>query len=82
MVRGRTVPLWVPANAEMVIEGFKEYEAIRDFLSFAYHQWRRPSPRYVLLLGDANHDPRRFNPASQPSPMPSPSVSGLVGVVP
>ncbi|HYN01407.1 MAG TPA: C25 family cysteine peptidase, partial [Vicinamibacteria bacterium] len=45
-------------------------QAIRDFLSFAYHQWRRPSPRYVLLLGDANHDPRRFNPASQPSPMP------------
>ncbi len=45
-------------------------EAIRDFLSFAYHQWRRPSPRYVLLLGDANHDPRRFNPVSQPSPMP------------
>ena len=45
-------------------------EAIRDFLSFAYHQWRRPSPRYVLLLGDANYDPRRFNPASQPSPMP------------
>ena len=45
-------------------------EAIRDFLSFAYHQWRRPSPRYVLLLGDANYDPRRFNPVSQPSPMP------------
>ena len=45
-------------------------EAIRDFLSFAFHQWRRPSPRYVLLLGDSNHDPRRFNPASQPSPMP------------
>ena len=45
-------------------------EAIRDFLSFAYHHWRRPSPRYVLLLGDANHDPRHFNPASQPSPMP------------
>jgi CSLREA domain-containing protein len=45
-------------------------EAIRDFLSCAYHQWRRPSPRYVLLLGDANHDPRHFNPVSQPSPMP------------
>ena len=45
-------------------------EAIRDFLSFAYHQWRRPSPRYVLLLGDANYDPRHFNPVSQPSPMP------------
>ncbi len=45
-------------------------EAIHEFLSFAFHQWRRPSPRYVLLLGDANHDPRRFNAASQPSPMP------------
>ena len=45
-------------------------EALRDFLSFAYHHWKRPSPRYVLLLGDSNYDPRRFNPASQVSPMP------------
>jgi 4-hydroxy-3-polyprenylbenzoate decarboxylase len=27
MVRGRTVPLWVPANAEMVIEGYVSHEA-------------------------------------------------------
>ena len=27
MVRGRTVPLWVPANAEIVIEGFVSHEA-------------------------------------------------------
>ncbi len=31
-------------------------EAVKDFLSYAYHQWRQPAPRYVLLLGDANYD--------------------------
>jgi hypothetical protein len=44
--------------------------AIRDFLSSAWHGWKRPSPRYVVLLGDANHDPRHFVASSQPSPMP------------
>jgi hypothetical protein len=33
-------------------------EAIRDFLEFAFHRWRRPAPRYVLLLGDATYDPK------------------------
>ena len=33
-------------------------EAIRAFLSFAFHSWARPSPRYVLLLGDASYDPQ------------------------
>lgn len=27
MVRGRTIPLWVPANAEIVIEGYVSHEA-------------------------------------------------------
>ena len=31
-------------------------EAVKDFLSYAYHHWRQPSPRYVLLLGDATFD--------------------------
>ena len=31
-------------------------EAGKDFLSYAYHNWRQPSPRYVLLLGDATFD--------------------------
>jgi hypothetical protein len=31
-------------------------EAIREFLSYAYHHWRKPAPRYVLLLGDASYD--------------------------
>ncbi|MCK5378358.1 MAG: hypothetical protein KAJ78_03095 [Acidobacteria bacterium] len=30
--------------------------AIRDFLSFAYHEWQRPAPRFVLLVGDASWD--------------------------
>ena len=31
-------------------------EAIRRFLVHAYHHWREPSPRYVLLVGDATYD--------------------------
>ena len=31
-------------------------EAVKEFLSYAYHQWRSPSVRYVLLLGDATYD--------------------------
>ncbi|MGH9391622.1 MAG: C25 family cysteine peptidase, partial [Vicinamibacteria bacterium] len=30
-------------------------EALRDFLSYAYHRWRKP-PRYVVLLGDGTYD--------------------------
>jgi hypothetical protein len=31
-------------------------QAVRDFLSYAYHHWRKPAPRYVLLLGDGTYD--------------------------
>jgi Peptidase family C25 len=30
--------------------------AIREFLSYAYHHWRKPAPRYVVLVGDATYD--------------------------
>jgi hypothetical protein len=46
-------------------------EAIRSFLAHAYQSWSRPSPRYVLLLGDASYDPRNFSGVSQPSPLPA-----------
>ena len=46
-------------------------EAIRGFLAFAFQSWARPSPRYVLLLGDSSYDPRNFTGTSQPSPLPS-----------
>jgi hypothetical protein len=46
-------------------------EAIRDFLAYAYHSWQRPSPRYVLLVGDSSYDPRNFTGSSQPAPLPA-----------
>jgi hypothetical protein len=46
-------------------------EAIRAFLAYAFHSWARPSPRYVLLLGDASYDPRNFMGTSPPSPLPA-----------
>jgi hypothetical protein len=46
-------------------------EAIREFLAYAWHSWQRPSPRYVLLLGDATEDPRRFVSTSWASPLPA-----------
>jgi len=45
--------------------------AIKRFLAHAFHSWARPSPRYVLLLGDASYDPRNFIGTSQPSPLPA-----------
>ncbi|HJS74941.1 MAG TPA: C25 family cysteine peptidase, partial [Vicinamibacteria bacterium] len=30
--------------------------AIHDFLSYAYHHWKKPAPKYVLLLGDGTYD--------------------------
>lgn len=35
-------------------------EALREFLSYAFHNWRKPSPRYVLLLGDGSYDFRDY----------------------
>lgn len=35
-------------------------KAIRDFVSHAYHQWQKPSPEYLLLVGDASWDSKHF----------------------
>src|SRR5262249_21974565 len=35
-------------------------EALKSFLVHAYQRWQRPSPRYVLLLGDATYDPKDY----------------------
>jgi hypothetical protein len=40
--------------------GEKSPLALRQFLAFAYHEWTAPSPRYVLLLGDATYDPKDY----------------------
>ncbi|MBN2007842.1 T9SS type A sorting domain-containing protein [candidate division KSB1 bacterium] len=35
-------------------------EAIKDFLSYSYYFWNKPSPVYVLLVGDASYDYKDF----------------------
>jgi hypothetical protein len=36
--------------------GILDPTAIRDFVSYAYHRWSPPAPRFVLLVGDASWD--------------------------
>jgi CSLREA domain-containing protein len=31
-------------------------EALKELLEYVYHQWEKPSVRYVVLLGDATYD--------------------------
>ncbi|MBN1559168.1 T9SS type A sorting domain-containing protein [candidate division KSB1 bacterium] len=42
--------------------GIYDREPIKEFLSYAYHQWARPAPTFVLLVGDASWNPRRLRP--------------------
>jgi hypothetical protein len=34
--------------------------ALKEFLAYAYHHWKAPSLRYVVLLGDATYDPKDY----------------------
>lgn len=36
--------------------GMLDPVAIRDFLSYAYHEWPQPAPSFVILGGDGNYD--------------------------
>jgi Peptidase family C25 len=36
--------------------GIVDPRALRSFLSYAWHRWARPAPRFVLLVGDASWD--------------------------
>jgi len=40
--------------------GLPSAEAIRDFLAYAYNNWQRPAPAYVLLVGDGTFDMRDY----------------------
>ncbi|MEZ5330997.1 MAG: C25 family cysteine peptidase [Thermoanaerobaculia bacterium] len=39
-------------------DGIEHPVAIRRFVDHAFHDWQRPAPRYVLLVGDASWDRR------------------------
>jgi Peptidase family C25 len=54
-------------RAVAIEEVFQEFgygeatpQAVKDFIAYAYHHWQAPSPRYVLLLGDATYDPKDY----------------------
>ena len=36
--------------------GILNPKAIREFLSYAYHNWQSPAPTYVFIAGDTNND--------------------------
>ena len=40
--------------------GLPDQDAIRAFIRYAYENWPRPAPAYVLLLGDGHYDPRDY----------------------
>jgi hypothetical protein len=40
--------------------GVKNPQAIKDFLSYTYFNWRKPAPTYVLLVGDASYDYKTY----------------------
>jgi len=50
--------------------GILDPEAIRGFLAYAYANWTRPAPTYVLLMGDGHYDFRDYTGYGEPVYMP------------
>src|SRR5690606_24642898 len=51
--------------------GRQSPQAIRDFLEFAYKQWREPRPSFVLLVGDASCDVNDYTGSPNQNLLPS-----------
>ncbi len=45
--------------------------ALQDFVKYAFENWQKPSPSYVVLFGDMSHDYRHLLSTSRPSFVPS-----------
>jgi hypothetical protein len=56
----RTRAVAIEDVADTFGSGEVSAQALKNFLAYAYHSWKRPSPRYVLLLGDATYDPKDY----------------------
>jgi uncharacterized repeat protein (TIGR01451 family) len=50
--------------------GIYSPEAIRDFLSYAFHNWAPDAPAYVLLVGDGTYDYKGNIPQGNPNLLP------------
>jgi hypothetical protein len=51
--------------------GRRSPTAIRDFLAYALANWQEPTPRYVLLVGDASYDIYHFTEGSNDDLLPT-----------
>lgn len=51
--------------------GFFSPEPIREFLRYAYQNWKRPAPAHLLLLGDANWDYKYHRGSLRPNYVPA-----------
>lgn len=40
--------------------GIVSASSIHDFLAYAYTNWTKPAPAYVLLIGDGHYDPKNY----------------------
>jgi hypothetical protein len=49
-------------------------EAVHDFIAYAFHEWRAPSVRYVVLLGDGTYDPKSYAGYGSLNLVPTPIV--------
>lgn len=67
----RVVIVDVEAIYDQFGDGRMHPTAIRSFLAHAYANWPEPVPRYVLLVGDATYDPRRYRPDSNLTFLPA-----------
>lgn len=47
--------------------GIVSVQAIHDFVAYAYAHWAPPAPAYLLLVGDANYDPKGYLDRGEPS---------------
>ncbi len=63
--------------------GYPEPDAIQAFLSYAYREWPRAGSdaglRFVLLVGDATYDPRRYLSSEQANRLPTYLVDTVFG---
>ncbi|MHB8579643.1 MAG: C25 family cysteine peptidase [Ignavibacteriaceae bacterium] len=51
--------------------GLLDPYAIKNFVSYTFSNWQKPSPAYVVLLGDMSHDYRHLLSTSRQSFVPS-----------
>ncbi len=51
--------------------GVKDPQAIKDFLTYAFYNWQKPAPTYVLLVGDASYDYKKYRTDSAEDLLPT-----------